>query len=48
MAAKCTALKPERLELSPTDANAKRKFGHWKATLENYIAALGDDIKDVG
>ena len=44
MAAKCTALKPERLELSPTDANAKRKFGHWKATLENYIAALGDDI----
>ena len=33
-------LKPERLEIEPTDPDATRKFKHWLATVKNYISSL--------
>ena len=33
-------LKPERLDVDPTDPEADKKFAHWKKCFENYAAGL--------
>ena len=37
-------LKPERLEVEPTDPDATRKFRHWLATFQNYAATLDASV----
>ena len=33
-------LKPERLELDPTEANANKKFTHWLKTFQTYVGLM--------
>ena len=33
-------LKPERLDLQPTDEDASKKFSHWLQTLNNFLELL--------
>ena len=38
-----THLKPERLELDPSEANADKKFKHWIRTFRNYSNFIQDE-----